>query len=225
MLFYENSGFSLNANVRIPAWDREGLERLIRYCARPCFASENLGWNGLWISYRLPKPTRDGKRFIQIEPLELIDRLSKFIPYPRRHRRHYHGIFAPNTPLRKKIAINKNHIPSQRIQEIHIQEIVEKVEKVSFNWARLIARIYETNPLICSCGKEIKIIGFVTNPLDIRRILNGIGWPAEIPEFDPPYNFSDREICQLIPGTPDGFPEETSYFLEDGGPESFIFAY
>lgn len=42
MLTYENSGFSLNAKVRIEAWDREGLERLIRYCSRPCFASENL---------------------------------------------------------------------------------------------------------------------------------------------------------------------------------------
>jgi hypothetical protein len=35
MLSYENSGFSLDAKVRIESWDREGLERLIRYCARP----------------------------------------------------------------------------------------------------------------------------------------------------------------------------------------------
>lgn len=110
MLSYENSGFSLNANIWIPSWDREGLERLIRYCARPCFASENLRWNGPWINYRFPKPARDGKRFIRIEPLELIDRISKFIPYPRPHRRHYHGIFAPNSPLRKKIAIKETRI-------------------------------------------------------------------------------------------------------------------
>lgn len=42
MLSYKNSEFSLNAKVRIESWDREGLERLIRYCARPCFKSENL---------------------------------------------------------------------------------------------------------------------------------------------------------------------------------------
>lgn len=46
MLTYENSGFSLDAKVRIQSWDREGLERLIRYCARPCFASANLRKNG-----------------------------------------------------------------------------------------------------------------------------------------------------------------------------------
>lgn len=51
----ENNGFSLNANVRIKSWDREGLERLIRYCARPCFKSENLRWNGPWVHNRLPR--------------------------------------------------------------------------------------------------------------------------------------------------------------------------
>jgi hypothetical protein len=81
------------------------------------------------------------------------------------------------------------------------------------------ARIYETNPLICSCGKEIKVIGFVTNPLDIRRILNGIGWPTEIPEFDPPYDFSEKEICQLIQGTSDGFPEEEWQIQWEIGPD------
>ncbi|MBA3604317.1 MAG: hypothetical protein H0W50_11935, partial [Parachlamydiaceae bacterium] len=30
MLTYENSGFSLDASVRIHSWDRDGLERLIR---------------------------------------------------------------------------------------------------------------------------------------------------------------------------------------------------
>jgi hypothetical protein len=49
MLSYENSGFSLDAKVRIESWDRDGLERLIRYCARPPFKSENLRWNGHWL--------------------------------------------------------------------------------------------------------------------------------------------------------------------------------
>jgi hypothetical protein len=37
-------GFSLDAVVRIEATDRKGLERLLRYCARPIFASERLLW-------------------------------------------------------------------------------------------------------------------------------------------------------------------------------------
>ena len=73
-------------------------------------------------------------------------------------------------------------------------------------------RIYEDNPLICKCGKEIKIIAFVTHSAEIYRILSGIGWPCKTYEFDPPQENTDfdLEICQLIPGTEDGFPEDVA---------------
>ena len=35
-------GFSVDASVRIEGHDRTGLERLLRYCARPPFALERL---------------------------------------------------------------------------------------------------------------------------------------------------------------------------------------
>jgi hypothetical protein len=41
MLAYQHSGFSVDAGVCIEAQDRAGLERLLRYCARPPFA-----WSG-----------------------------------------------------------------------------------------------------------------------------------------------------------------------------------
>jgi hypothetical protein len=37
-------GFSLDASVQVEADDRAGLERLLRYCARPIFAMERLTW-------------------------------------------------------------------------------------------------------------------------------------------------------------------------------------
>jgi len=37
-------GFSLHAGVLIEAADRAGLERLLRYCARPALASEAVAW-------------------------------------------------------------------------------------------------------------------------------------------------------------------------------------
>ena len=37
-----NGGFSLDASVLIPDWDRAGLERLLRYCARPPVASNKV---------------------------------------------------------------------------------------------------------------------------------------------------------------------------------------
>ena len=35
----------------------------------------------------------------------------------------------------------------------------------------------------------------------------GVGWAIQFNEFDPPQDFPEWEICQLIPGTVDGFPE------------------
>ena len=132
MLTHANSGFSLNASVRTPAWDREGLERLIRYCARPPFKSENLHWNGPWLIYRFPKPTHKGQTFIQYETLEFIDKIAAFIPYPRAHRRHYHGVFAPHSPLRSKVTVNAQKKPSQTVPP-SVKEAAEKTEKVSLN--------------------------------------------------------------------------------------------
>jgi hypothetical protein len=212
MLEYDNSGFSLDAKVKIEGWDREGLERLIRYCARPCFASENLRWNGPWLTYRLPKPTHTGKTSIQLDPLEFIDRIAAFIPPPRRHRHHYHGIFAPNAPLRSVIAAAAIQTPKMLVPP-ELQQTANEVIKVSFNWAKLIARIYEVNPLLCVCGKELKITAIVTDQAKIWNILMGIGWPTEAPAFDPPSDFSDLEICQLMP-TLDGFPIDGPYRFE-----------
>ena len=75
------------------------------------------------------------------------------------------------------------------------------------------------NPLICECGNEIKITHFVTHPLDIHRILSKIGWPTEIPEFDPPYDFSELHVCQLIPGTKDGFFDDRALIQGEVGPD------
>jgi hypothetical protein len=217
MLQYENSGFSLDAKVKIEAWDRDGLERLIRYCARPSFASENLRLHGSSIIYRFPKPSRTGQTFIQLQPLEFLTRIAAFIPYPRRHRRHYHGVFAPNSPLRKKVTLNAKKQAFQTLSDM--QDAAEKIEKVSSNWAKLIARIYEVNPLTCTgCGKSIRIISFVTHREAIWRILRGMGLPAEVPEFDPAYDITDRDICQLIPGTKDGFWEDV-HVQYDVGPD------
>jgi hypothetical protein len=90
-------GFSLDAAVRIEGHDRAGLERLLRYCARPPFALERLERiDAQRLLYRLPKPRPDGCTVVTLTPLELIQRLAALIPSPRAHRHRYHGVLAPN---------------------------------------------------------------------------------------------------------------------------------
>ena len=39
-------------------------------------------------------------------------------------------------------------------------------------WVRLIKKVYETDPLFCpKCGSEMKIIAFITDPDEVKKIL------------------------------------------------------
>ncbi len=214
----EHSVFSLHATVRIEAWDTDSLERLIRYCARPSFSAENIQKHKNKVIYRLKKPSHTGQTQLKLSPFELFDRISALIPPPRKHRRHYHGVFAPNAPLRPMVAASAKMKSPEKFPSAPLNT-KNKSARVSLKWAELIAHIYEVNPLLCTnCGKEMKISGFVTNPPDIRRILLGLGWPTEAPDFDPPYDYNkdpqrlfegfEKAYCQLVPGSKDGFPSD-----------------
>jgi hypothetical protein len=82
---------------------------------------------------------------------------------------------------------------------------------MSFNWSKLIMRIYEVEPLLCRCGKEIKIVRIVTDSTQIWSILNKIGWPTTIPDFDEPQDLVEWDICQLLLRTADGFLEANNF--------------
>jgi hypothetical protein len=57
--------------------------------------------------------------------------------------------------------------------------------RCSPTWARLIARIYQTDPLVCTrCGQRMQTTAFLTDQLSIRRILDHLGLSP--PEQAPP---------------------------------------
>jgi len=47
-------------------------------------------------------------------------------------------------------------------------------------WARLIAKLYEVDPLICArCGSAMKLIAVIRDPAEVRKILRvrcRVGW-------------------------------------------------
>ena len=130
MLTWQHSGFSVDASVRISLADRDvpeyfqSLEDLLRCCARPVFALNRLSVvsgtvhrpervrytlprhkRGNWVGPgRTRKSTRHGASgVIELTPFEFLDQLAALIPPPRRHRHRYHGVFAPNHPLRQAV--------------------------------------------------------------------------------------------------------------------------
>jgi hypothetical protein len=199
-------GFSLDASVRIEAHDRQGLERLLRYCARPAFALERLREiDPEHLVYESVKPGPGGSVSLMLTPLELIERLAALIPPPRRHRHRYFGVLAPNSPLRSAVTARAGGgpEPAQARAEAPVAvvgapapsapsaspAVVEEPihrHAARYAWALLLARIYEVFPLLCpNCGGEMRIIAFITEAPAVRDILAHLGEPTSAPRMAP----------------------------------------
>jgi hypothetical protein len=236
MLTWENSGFSVDASVRITLIDRDvpsyfrSLEHLLRSCARPPFALERLsvsrGADGqiARIRYVLPrhkaanwvgpsrsrKSTRPGANgVVELSPFEFLDRLADLVPPPRKHRHRYHGVFAPNHKLRRAVTalalgnVGKRgdaaaggyavgghtageHATGGCCDANHANQKPRSHDTSRIAWAKLMARVGEEFPLACpTCGGDIRLIAFITDPGPIRKILTHLGEPLEPPPLSP----------------------------------------
>jgi len=188
-----DGGFSLDTSVRIEAHDRQGLERLLRYCARPAFAQERLRQlDPEHLVYESKKPGPGGKVSVRLTPHQLLDRLSALIPPARRHRHRYYGVLAPNSPYRPAVttlaaaesACNEGKAEAET-EEAETEETPVR-QAARFVWAMLLARIYEAFPLICpKWGGTMKVIAFIDEGDAIRKILTPLGEPIEPPRLTP----------------------------------------
>jgi hypothetical protein len=238
MLGWEHGGgFSLDGSVRIEATDREGLERLIRYCARPPFALERLhlvGGRSDQILYLLPKPDPTGRTALRLSALEFLDRLAKILPPPRIHRHRYHGVFAPNAPLRPLVTARTQTDNALATQlpgpdpEIPLRSPASPPDPEKAppqpsdtatprpsKWAALLARIYEVFALVCpTCQEPLTFIAFLTEPVPITQILAHIGEPTSPPLIHPARGPPQTELT-MGPGggqadevAQDSFPDD-----------------
>src|SRR6266516_1544902 len=98
------SGFNLHANVSIGARDRERLERLLRYAARPALAMERLSkLSDGRLVYRLKRPWSNGTTDVIFEPQDFIAKSAALVPEPRVHLTRFHGILGPAAKWRPLI--------------------------------------------------------------------------------------------------------------------------
>ena len=184
-------------------------------CARPAFASERLNWlrEGEQLSYALPKPLPNGCQVLHLTPLELLDKLAKLIPPPRKHRLRYYGVFAPNAPLRKVVTAQIDKAVASTIPTApkNANETESRPNHgACYLWAALLARIYEVLPLVCPhCGAEMRLIAAITDKPSIERILIHMGEsgrpPPITPARGPPgweWDFGQRPVEEVIETIP-----------------------
>lgn len=183
MMGWEHGGgFSMDASVCISGTDRAGLERLLRYCARPPFALEHLQH----LIYHSPKPRSDSPRDLVLTPLELLDKIAALIPPPRAHRHRYYGVLAPNSPMRAAVTAMAPVAVIAPAVTVNTEESPPHRAVSHYLWAMLLARIYEALPLICPiCQAQMRIIAFITDVGTVREILDHIGESTQPPRIAP----------------------------------------
>jgi len=95
------------------------------------------------------------------------------IPDARQHLTRYQGAYANAARGLYRPAEREEQQGEKKVDVPLEEECIVSTLKAQRrrSWARLLRRIYEVDPLRCSCGGELKIVSVITDPLVVDRIL------------------------------------------------------
>jgi hypothetical protein len=210
-LVAELGGFNLHAGVCVAADDRDALERLCRYMARPAVASGRVSVlpDGN-VAYRVKSPRSAGATHRVMTPMEFMARLSALTPPPRTPLVSYHGVVAPNSPWRVAVvplppieeaigacaegavavggaAVGKSAAAGGSAATAATQADAvrpTRVEGGRIEWARLLWRVWKIDALKCPAyGGRMTIIAVLTERVGIVRVLEHLGVSTEVPRM------------------------------------------
>lgn len=189
-----DEGFDLHADVALVAADREGLEKLLRYGARPAIAGERLHLlpDGR-VRLQLKRRYHDGTTHLVFQPLAFMERLAALVPRPHKNLIIYSGVLAPNAKLRAKVVVYgaAHDAPAADGEDAaacaHATEPESSAgARPNYSWAELMRRAFEIDVLRCThCGGRRRMLAAVMNPVAVRAILASLGLPTEVPELLP----------------------------------------
>jgi len=160
-LVSKQSGFSLHAGVACKSNQRKKLERLCRYITRPAIANERLSLarNGDVI-VGLKTAYDDGTTHVVLSPMEFMGRLAALVPRPGINLTRVHGVFPPNSKLRKHV--------------VPVKPASEKKGKPAkayvMSWAQRLKRVFAIDIEMCEkCGGPVRVIACIEDPEVIGR--------------------------------------------------------
>ncbi len=187
------AGFSIDAGTVCQEHEREKLQRLCRYVARPPVSNERLSVNEhSQVVYKLKHPFRNGTTHVVMDPLAFIARLAALVPRPRVNLTRYHGVFAPNFKHRKLIVLR--HPPSPR-RDPHNP-------LAPLTWMQRLKRVFNIDIETCPhCGGTLRVIASIEDPTVIETILAHIALRDRVCDAQPrapPPAFDDNDAVHLF---------------------------
>jgi hypothetical protein len=174
LVAWKHPGFSSHVADAIPFESKKATEDLACYLVRAPLSLQKLVYldGQQAVLYRSRMNPSLGRNFDAMDPLEWLARLADHIPDPGRHRTHFYAHYA-------------NRVRGERPGEevVHGDDQGQPTpRRCSPSWARLIAKVFQVDPLICRrCGGPLKVVAYITDSLAIRQILDHLDPPEKPP--------------------------------------------
>ncbi len=178
-------GYDLHAHVCVPPRDRAQLERLCRYALRPPVAQDRLHLTAEGrVILELRHQWADGTTHLAFDPLELLERLAALTPRPRINLVLYYGVLGARSPWRRRLAAPDRASPEE-VPGTRDPSSARQPRK-NWLWAELMRRSFGFDVLACPrCAGRLELIALIEDPRVIRRILNHLGLPTDVPVTRP----------------------------------------
>jgi hypothetical protein len=154
-----------------PAEDQAFATRLARYCARHPVALSRLSYQPAAgrVTYHSDKTSGPTAGAETLDVLDFLARVVSHIPNKGQVLQRYYGWYANRTRGRRRQAGAQERAPLLAAVDV----VPPAPADVRRRWAELLRRIFELDPLRCPrCGDAMRIVGFLTAPPVIDRILS-----------------------------------------------------
>ena len=144
------------------------MENLARYIIRASFSQERTTY--FPDEYKVVYKSKDDKKDKTFDALEWLAAMCSHVPNRGEQMVRYYGYYS-NLCRGKRGKQNKDDaIPC--IMEAHGSS-----KECKKNWARLIQKIYEIDPLTCpKCSGEMKVISVIEDKDVIKKILKHLNF-------------------------------------------------
>ena len=187
LLSWRNPGFSIDNSVRVT--DARTQESLAQYISRPPLSLKKIRYEPFKARVLFHTTYSDyfKENMHLFDALDFLAELTQHVPPRRIQLIRRYGLYASRT---KGCWNRMPHIASRAPEGWRAShpsrlcgvdgpgfEPLDDGEEVGVDarkraWARLLAKVYEIDPLVCpKCGHEMKVVAIIQDPAEIRDIL------------------------------------------------------
>ncbi len=178
LVSWRRSGFSVHNRVYAHPGDGRDFEALVRYMMRSPVSLTRLrftpGAKDVIYARKGGPDAAEAAENERVDAEEFVARVLVQIPDPRRHVVRYYGAYSNRARGQRRKAEGQLEGNGSGEAEEPVPPPPQRAA-LRRRWANLIRRVYEVDPLVCPrCGAEMRIIGFITEPSLVKRILDHI---------------------------------------------------